>query len=81
MVFCRSVTGIPTAATCVMRVVLLIPCLRFLGIRKVRRRQAGKLIVRTPKTPGPDRLGVFVPGGRGRFRTADICLVRAALYP
>lgn len=38
--------------------------------------------VRTWHAEGPDRLGRgLFAGGRGRFRTADICFVRAALYP
>lgn len=32
------------------------------------------------KAPG-HTAGGFVDGGRGRFRTADILLVRQALYP
>ncbi len=33
------------------------------------------------KTPAAMSCGGLCAGGRGRFRTADICFVRAALYP
>lgn len=61
------------------------PILTGYGIASAR----GSRYEKHEKTPRPITVGgsktgsdlSLLLGGRGRFRTADICFVRAALYP